>query len=70
MSWSQKLRAEGEARGEARGVRTAILLLWENKFGALAEAIRQKLEGMAEPSRLYEILEQVSEARTADEIRI
>jgi hypothetical protein len=36
----------------------------------LAEAIRQKLEGMAEPSRLYEILEQVSEARAADEIRI
>jgi hypothetical protein len=70
MSWSQRLRAEGRAEGEAKGVRTSIRLLWENKFGALAEAIRQKLEEVADLSRLYEILEQVSEAGSVEEVRL
>jgi hypothetical protein len=70
MSWSQRLRAEGEARGKVLGVRAAILLLWENKFGALAEAIRQRIEEMTDLSHLYGILEQVSEARSAEEIRL
>jgi hypothetical protein len=74
MSWSQKLRAEGrregEARGQVKGVRSAIGLLWENKFGPLAEANRHQLEKTSELSRLYEILEQVSEAQSVEEIHL
>jgi hypothetical protein len=70
MSWSQKLRAEGKAEGEACGIRSAILLLWEDKFGPLAAAVRQRLEEMTDFPRLYEVLKQVSEARSAEEIRL
>ena len=66
MSWSQRLRAEGETRG----IRTAILALWEDKFGPLAVAVRQQLEEMTDFSRLYEVLKQVSEAKSAEEIRL
>ena len=74
MSWSQKLRAEGRlegrVEGEALGLRSAILMLWENKFGPLASAVRQQLEKMTDRSRLYDVLKQVSEARSAEEIRL
>jgi hypothetical protein len=66
MSWSQKLRAEGEAYG----IRSAILLMWEDKFGPLAAAVRQRIEEMTDLSRLYEVLKQVSAARSTEEIRL
>ena len=74
MSWSQKLRAEGRVEGrvegEALGIRATILMLWENKFGPLATEVRKQLEEMTDRSRLYELAKQVSEARSAEEIRL
>ena len=66
MSWSQGLRAEGKIQG----VRSAIYRLWETKFGPLTETIHQRLEEMTDLSSLYEVLERVAEARSAEEIRI
>ena len=76
MSWSQKLRAEGEAiglvrgrdEGRAQGVRSAIVLLWENKFGSLSDVTRERLEEIQNLPSLYEILEQVSTAEGTEEI--
>ena len=66
--------AEGEARGEAKGkliaTRQAITLLAKHCFRSLPAGFEEKLEAIDDLGRLYEILEQVHEARTVEELSI
>lgn len=67
-----KGRAEGEARGEARGelkaTRRAIALLAGHRHDELPDGFEKKLEAVDSLQRLYEILEQVSDIASLEDL--
>jgi hypothetical protein len=62
--------AEGEAKGKLIATRQAITLLAKHCFRSLPAGFEEKLEAIDDLGRLYEILEQVHEARTIEELSI
>ena len=73
VTWEEAL-AEREAKGLAEGkltaTRQAITLLAKHCFGSLPEGFEEKLEAIDDLGRLYEILEQVPDSRTVEELSI
>jgi hypothetical protein len=73
VTWEEAL-AEREAIGEAKGkliaTRQAITLLAKHCFRSLPAGFDEQLEAIDDLGRLYEILEQVHEARTIEELSI
>jgi len=77
-----KGRAEGEARGEARGeakgraegelqaARRAVVLLARHRHDELPDGFEDKLEAIHSLQRLYEILEQVSDGASLEELEL
>jgi hypothetical protein len=62
--------AEGEAKGKLIATRQAITLLAKHCFRSLPAGFEEQLEATDDLGRLYEILEQVHEARTIEELSI
>jgi hypothetical protein len=62
--------AEGEAKGKLIATRQAITLLAKHCFRSLPAGFEEQLEAIDDLGRLYEILEQVHEARTIEELSI
>jgi len=62
--------AAGEARGKLIATRQAIVLLARHCFRSLPAGLEEKLEAIDDLGRLYEILEQVHEARTVEDLSI
>jgi len=71
ITWEDAL-AEREARGEARGqlkaTRGAIVLLARHRHGELPDGFEEKLASIESLRRLYEILEQVSDVASLKEL--
>ncbi len=63
-----KGKAEGKAEGKLEGARQAIALLAKHVFVSLPSGFAEKLRAINDLSRLYEILEQVSEVRSVEEL--
>ena len=65
-------RAEGEARGRADGefqaTRRAIVLLARHRHEALPGDFEDRLEAIDSLERLYEILEQVSDGTSLEDL--
>jgi hypothetical protein len=62
--------AEGEAKGKLIATRQAITLLAKHCFRSLPAGFEEQLEAIDDLGRLYEILEQVHEARSVGELSI
>ncbi len=60
--------AEGEAKGKREATRQAIGLLAKHHHGSLPAGFEEKIAAIDDLSRLYEILEQVTEVRFLEEL--
>ncbi len=62
----------GEARGRKEGVIQglcrSIVRLWERSFGPMSDATRQRLDAIEDLRKLEQILDQVSDAGSTDEV--
>ena len=63
-----KGRTEGEASGALKATRRAILLLARHRHSQLPDGFEEKLEAIDSLSRLYEILEQVPDVTSLEEL--
>ncbi len=77
ITWDETLaereargRAEGEARGEARAAQEADLRVAKRRFGALPSAFQDRIRATQDVDRLYQILDQILEASSIDEIEL
>jgi predicted transposase YdaD len=62
-------RAEGRAEGEAKAMRRVLLMLGEQRFGAPADAAsRAAVEAIGEVERLEDLVKQVSQAASWQEL--
>ncbi|MCP4657150.1 MAG: hypothetical protein GY856_17210 [bacterium] len=71
ITWEDALAerwAAGLAEGKLDATRQAIVLLAKHHHGSLPADFEEKLEAIDDLSRLYEILEQVTEVRSLDEL--
>ncbi len=69
ITWEDALEerwAEGKAEGKIEATRQAIILLAKHHHGSLPNGFEEKLEAIGDLSRLYEILEQVTEVRSLE----
>ena len=63
-------RAEGEARGRAHAAQDADLRVARRRFGALPPAFEEKIRATEDPDRLTQILDQILEAKSIDEVEL
>ena len=63
-------RAEGEARGRTRAAQDADLRAAERRFGAVPRAFVDRIRATQDPERLYQILDQILEAKSIDDIEL
>jgi len=71
MTWSEKIAAQGEARGEAKGangVREILLLLLAEGFGPLPEGARRQVEEISSLQRLTQLAKRVLTAHSLEEM--
>ena len=59
---------KGEAKGELKATRGAIVLLAKHRYGQLPDGFVEKLEAIDNLRRLYEILEQMEDVQTLEEL--
>ena len=67
-TWSEVLIARGRSEGKTEGVREAIVLVLNARFGSTPPAILEKLESIDDLDRLHEILDQALHAHSLDEL--
>ncbi len=77
ITWNETLaerEAEGEARGRAEGAARAAqeadLRVAERRFGTLPAAFQDRIRATQDVDRLYQILDQILEAKSIDEIEL
>jgi len=70
MTWSEKLKAEGQREGKREGMRQLLLLQLDRRFGPLPERIRQKVETITSVQRLTRIAEKLVTAGSLRELGI
>ena len=63
-----KGRTEGRTEGKLEASRDAIVLLAKHRHGQLPEAFEEKLEAIDDLDRLHQILEQVSDVSSLEEL--
>lgn len=63
-------KAEGEAKGQLLMARANLRALVENRFGAIPEALAQRIEATADLDRLQAALVQVLHVQSADELLV
>jgi hypothetical protein len=68
MTWSEKIAAQGEAIGQAKGVREILLLLLAERFGPLPEGARRQVEEIGSLQRLTQLAKRVLTAHSLEEM--
>ncbi len=71
ITWEDALEereAKGRTEGRTEGVRRAIVLLARHRHGQLPGSFEEKLEAIEDRSRLYEILGQVSDVASLEQL--
>ncbi|MFY9823646.1 MAG: Rpn family recombination-promoting nuclease/putative transposase [Thermoanaerobaculia bacterium] len=76
MTWSEKIAAQGEARGKAEGeakgrgegAREILLLQLAERFGPLPEGARRKVEEISSLQRLTQLAKRVLTAHSLEEM--
>ena len=67
---AEALRAEGEAKGALRASRKLLRGLLEERFGALPEAVSQRIEATTDLDRLEAAVLQVSRLQSLDDLQL
>jgi hypothetical protein len=68
MTWSEKIAAQGEAKGRGEGAREILLLLLAERFGPLPEGARRKVEEIGSLQRLSQLAKRVLTAHSLEEM--
>ena len=68
MTWSEKIAAQGEARGKAQGVQEILLLQLAERFGPLPEGARRQVEEIGSLQRLTQLAKRVLTAHSLEEM--
>jgi len=68
MTWSEKIAAQGEARGEAKGIREVLLLQLAERFGPLPDGARRQVEEISSLQRLTQLAKRVLTAHSLEEM--
>ncbi|HSS49347.1 MAG TPA: DUF4351 domain-containing protein [Thermoanaerobaculia bacterium] len=68
MTWSEKIAAQGEAKGRGEGAREILLLQLAERFGPLPEGARRKVEEISSLQRLTQLAKRVLTAHSLEEM--
>ena len=63
-----KGRDEGRDEGALQATRRAVVLLAKHRYAQLPDGFEDKLEAISDLSRLYEILEQLADVHSLEEL--
>jgi len=70
LEWMAEGEAKGELRGELRASRNLLRDLLEARFGALPEALAQRIEAATDLERLREAHRQASRLDQLDDLQL
>jgi uncharacterized protein DUF4351 len=68
MTWSEKIAAQGEAKGRGEGAREILLSLLAERFGPLPEGARRQVEEIGSLQRLTQLAKRVLTAHSLEEM--
>ncbi len=68
MTWSEKIAAQGEAKGRGEGVREILLLQLAERFGPLPDGARRQVEEISSLQRLTQLAKRVLTAHSLEEM--
>lgn len=68
MTWGERLRAEGEVRGELKGERKMLLRLLTLMFGEVPEPLAERINAITEETALTALAEQILTIKRLDDL--
>lgn len=68
MTWGERLRAEGEERGEIKGERKMLLRLLTLMFGEVPESLTERINAIADEAALTALAQQILTIKRLDDL--
>jgi hypothetical protein len=70
MTWGDRLRAEGEARGRLAGERTMLLRLLTLMFGEAPPSLVARIQAIDDEETLTQVAQQLVKIQSLDELAL
>jgi hypothetical protein len=70
MTWGDRLRAEGEARGRLAGERTMLLRLLTLMFGEAPPSLVARIQAISDEETLAQVAQQLVRIQSLDELAL